>query len=198
MVYNFSVGDTFQYHTTGNNCCFQYQLKVIASKNYSLNGDTVIYGINSVDRSTISNSMTWTSTTTISSSTLTEKYFDLNMPFAVPTLSNGGYYQKDTIILAYCNNLTSQSQAYCYSNFECDSKIEKYSSSLGHTYSYFYSYQASIYSQGYQPITQQLIYHHKIGGQPCGQSNLSAVLVITKNKLIIISSIFHPTQHQVC
>lgn len=183
MVYNFNVGDTFQIHSSGNSCCYNDYLYVINAKNYSSNLDTVIYGLNVNFRSFQGSLVIYGSpTVTIGSYTSTWKYNNLNMPFPAPILNSGGYYQKDTLIFDYCNKQTLKSQSYCFSNFECDSKIEKYSCGLGHTFSYQFYYQSSL-MQNYQPVTQNLTYYHKIGESPCGISNIGLILNIDKNYL---------------
>lgn len=193
MVYNFNVNDTFQIHSSGNQCCFSDALYSLDSKTYSLNGDTVIYGVKVNTRDFHGNAMQHSSTVTTNSYTTTWKYYDLSMPLTTPTLtSNSYYYQKDTTILDYCNKLTLKSQAYCYSNYECDSKIEKYSSGLGHTYSYFFSYQETLITAGYQPITIDLVYYHKVGEPPCGMSSVGLILGVNKNNIYAYDINFYP------
>jgi hypothetical protein len=192
MVYNFNVNDTFQYHSTGNSCCDFQRLNVIQSKSYSANGDTVIYGINSLLKSTIVNFSAMTVTTSVTTSTLTQKYFDLNLQFVAPTLTiNNGYYQKDTTIFENCNKQTIKSQAFCFSNFECNTSIDKSSSGLGHTYSYYDNYQSSLVTQGYLAQVNELVYYHKVGELPCGHY-VSMVTGIKENNSNTNNFNFYP------
>lgn len=193
MVYDYNVGDTMQFHSSGNSCCFADILYNIISKSYSSNNDTVIYGVKINTRSFQSSMVIYSSPTiTIGSSNASWKYYDLNMPFPAPTLSNSAYYQKDTLITAYCNKQTLKSQSYCYSNFECDGKIEEYSSGLGHTYSYAFYYQASLVTQGYIPAIQELTYYHKVGEPPCGTNHVALILDVNKNYLNTNNIILYP------
>jgi hypothetical protein len=166
MVYNFNVGDTFQYKKTSNQVMI-YITSAVISKTIVPGGDTVKYTF--FDHSVVYQMIypgsvsTGTSISTATITNLNDTVVPPPYSFYTYSCSNGN---------AYCNKATriysSIPDSFVYGG---DVHQFHYSSGLGMTYEYDYDNQNSLsYSPpgSYIGVTSDLIWYHKVGEMPCG------------------------------
>jgi hypothetical protein len=165
MVYNFNIGDTFQYKRSTNQNVM-YITQVVISKTLVPGGDTLKYGF---FNKSVYYQMVYpggvSSATGSGLSTITNLNDTVVPPpynFYTYSCSNGN---------TYCNKATRTYNSVPDSgNYEADTHQFRYSSGLGLTYEYDYNYQTSLsYPVNmYIGFTSDLIWYHKVGEMPCG------------------------------